>query len=347
MSLTGREREVAELCKLVRERGLVTVTGAPGVGKSRLAWEVAGILGASGAEAKVVDLGAVHDPGQLTPAVAATLGLEHASRDAGAATAAGGRRLVVLDDCDDVVIAAADAAQGLLGAGVLVFATCQGPLGVEGEAVSRLRPLSLPSPDWVAESDGHGESAAMRLFCERAAEVQPGFVLTAEVAPAVAAICRRLAGLPLAIAAAARRLDGLSPAEILAGLEEDPIAFLAAEQRDAHCGLWATIEASHDRLSVRERRLWARVSVFAGGFDLQAAQTVCGGGGHSSRPGVRDLGGVARTIAGGARHDMLAQPLLGACTAALLRCPALAESRRGCVPGRSCPVVPGACRAGW
>lgn len=278
-SLVGREAEVAELAELLGHRWLVTLTGAPGVGKSWLAREVVTLLGARGVDVAVVDLAALCDPAMVAPAVAEGLDVEDASPTALAAAAVGGSRAVLLDDCDDVQLAAAEVAEALAAAGLVVLATSQRPLGIEGESLWRVPRLSLPSPDWGSGPDIGVGSEAVALFCERAGDVQRGFVLTANNAPAVAAICRRLEGLPLAIEAAAQRVALLSPAEVLDGLEEDPVAFLAAVHCAApsHRSVWAAIEASLERLSARERMLWARLSVFAGGFELQAAQAVCGG----------------------------------------------------------------------
>ncbi len=272
----GRELEVVELVELAGRRWLVTLTGAPGVGKSCLARELATVLAPRGPGVAVVELGAVCDAGAVASAVAQALGVEEVAPEALAAAATAGRRRVLLDGCDDVFAAAAEVARALGAAGLGVLATSQRPLGVDGEALRRVRPLSLPSAAWVACPDIRVDSEALRLFCERAAEVDSEFALTAESAPAMGAICRRLDGLPLAIEAAARHIDVLSPVEILARLEEDPVALLAI----AHGGqrsVGAAVEASYERLSARERLLWARLAVFAGGFGLQAAQAVCAG----------------------------------------------------------------------
>lgn len=274
--MVGRELEVVELGELVGRRWLVTLTGAPGVGKSCLAREVATVLSPRAPGVAVVDLGAVCDAGAVASAVAQALDVEDLSPEALAAAATAGRRWVLLDDCDEVSDAAAEVARALGAAGLGVLATSQRSLVIDGETPWRVRPLSVPSSAWIASPDVRVDSEALRLFCERAAEVHPEFALTAETAPAVGAICRCLDGLPLAIEAAARYIDVLSPVEILARLEENPVAVLSATHRGQRSS-WAAVEASYERLSARERSLWARASVFAGGFGLQAALAVCGG----------------------------------------------------------------------
>jgi len=282
--LIGRDQELAELPGLLDRRWLVTLTGPPGVGKSRLALAVMSDLVPAAAEVAVVALGSVRDPAQVDQAVADALDLNEASRrPLGEAIAAqGARRVVVLDNCDHVLGAAAELAKALGAAGLRVLATAQQPLGIEGEALWRVGPLSLPPPGDQAMPAIFVDSEAVQLFCERAAEVRRGFVPNPLTAPAVAEICRRLGGHPLAIESAARRIDVLSPAEILARLDQDPIAFLAAPQRpgaSSRRGSLATaVEAGYDRLSVAERVLWTRLSIFARGFELEAAQAVCAGG---------------------------------------------------------------------
>lgn len=279
--LIGREHDVAELAGLVRRRRPVTVTGPPGVGKSRLALEATAYLGVT-PEVAVVGLGSVRDPAAVAPAVWQAVEAGKASRELpGARVADDGARVLILDDCEHVRAAAAEVAQKLGPAGVRVIATSEQPLGVEGEVIWRLGPLAVPPPRSDAMPEVVVESEAVRLFCERATDVHQGFVLSSGTAPSVAAICRRLDGLPLAIELAARRVDVLSLAEILARLEQDPVVFLDARPHDGASSpprsLRAAIEASCERLSVRERVLWVRLSVFAGDFGLQGAQAVTAG----------------------------------------------------------------------
>lgn len=260
--LVGREDEVARLSSLIRRGRLVTVTGAPGVGKSRLVAEVAATLGPPASTVATVALGEVGDPA----AVATTAAAIRAEAD-----------VIVLDDCDAVVGAAADAARMLTAAGIAVVATSREPLCVDGEVVWRLGPLTLPEAGADTLPAIFVDSDAVRLFCERAAAARRGFVPTDDVAAALARICRRLAGLPLAIQLAARWAHALSVAEIEARLD-DPFSFLVvpdAPPAGRHRGLGAAIAASYDRLPPGLRALWRRLSVFAGGFALDEAQAVC------------------------------------------------------------------------
>lgn len=289
--MVGRELEVVELAELVGRRWLVTLTGAPGVGKSCLARELATVLSPRGSGVAVVALGAVRGAGAVASAVAQALAVEDLSPEALAAAATGGRRWVLLDDCDEVSDAAAEVARALGAAGLGVLATSQRSLVIDGETPWRVRPLSVPSSAWIASPDVRVDSEALRLFCERAAEVHREFALTAETAPAVGAICRCLDGLPLAIEAAARYIDMLSPVEILARLEENPVAVLSATHRGQR-SLWMAVETSYERLSARERLLWARLSVFAGGFGLPAAQAVCAGDELGSKQVFETLAGL-------------------------------------------------------
>lgn len=282
--LVGRARDVTAVADLLRRRWMVTVTGAPGVGKSALVAEVVAGLERGESAVAVVALGAVDGAAGVSPAVAGALGVQGLSREAlGAALAAAGaeRLVVVLDDCDHVRAAAAGAAQILGVAGVGVLATSQRRLEVPGEGVRRVAPLSVPGPTTAKASDGVSTDCdAVRLFRHRAQAVHHGVALAGD-ADRVAAICRLLDGLPLAVELAAGRIDVLSPGEILARLERDPVAFLVSPQHGGAAphrrSLWGSVQASYGRLSAPGRVLWARLSVFTGGFTLEAAQTVCAG----------------------------------------------------------------------
>ncbi len=278
--LVGRERDVGQVAGLLRRGWLVTLTGAPGVGKSRLALHVAATQELAGVEVAVLSLGAICDRVAVRRAVAEALGIDDSAGNVWAAAVTPNEcgRLVVLDDCDDIRPLVAELAKALIATGVRVLVTSRRSLDMPGEAVWAVGPLSLlpggndTSPGVDVDCD------AVRLFRHRAAAGR-GRSAVARDPAAVASICRRLDGLPLAIELAARRVDVLSPAEILARLERDPVTFLAATGRDdpLRRGLWASVQASYDRLSASERLLWARLSVFAGGFALNAAEAVCAG----------------------------------------------------------------------
>jgi len=267
--LVGRDAELAAVRALLAEGPVVTLTGVGGVGKTALA-----LAAAPGAA--VCELAAVGAQGAVAAAVADPLGF--ASLDAAAVGLAETERLVVLDNCEHVLDAAADAVERLTGAcpGLRVLATSREPLDVPGERVLRLAPLALP------EGDGPGElraspAVALLLARARAAGVEIGLD-DATTAPALGALCRRLDGLPLAIELAAARTRSLTPAEILAHLE-DRLDLLARPRRRGparHHSLEAAIGWSHDRLPADTRRFFDRLGVFAGRFPAEAALAVAG-----------------------------------------------------------------------
>jgi predicted ATPase len=304
-TFVGREPELAELAGLVEWHRLVTVTGPGGVGKTSLAVEEARRLADRFPDGVwLVELAGLADPALLAEVVVAALGLGEEAPGAGgpppapvdrlAGFVADKALLVVLDNCEHLVAACAGLIRRLLEAGpaVRVLATSREVLGVPGEAVWPLPPLAVPDPaglDLDAPADPDAELApealgrfdAVRLFCERAATANPGFVLDASNAAAVAEITARLDGLPLAIELAAARVRALPPAELAARLE-DRFRLLTAGGRTVaarHQTLRATIDWSWELLEGPDRRLWRRLSVFSGGFTLPAAEAVCGGDG--------------------------------------------------------------------
>src|SRR5262249_52373656 len=181
---------------------------------------------------------------------------------------------------------------------LVILATSREALGIDGEQLVPVPPLATPGAG--AELDTVKEAEAVRLFAERAAAVKPGFVVTAENAAAVTAVVRRLDGVPLAVELAAARVPAMTPAELARRLERS-FAVLAAGRRGAvarHQTLRATIDWSFQLLTGPEQALLARLAVFAGGATLEAAETVCGGGG--GRPG----GGLRPRAALGARRPL-------------------------------------------
>ncbi|WP_370091726.1 BTAD domain-containing putative transcriptional regulator [Streptacidiphilus sp. MAP12-20] len=279
-SFVGREPELAALAGALRDARLVTLTGPGGTGKTRLALETAARDAAGPGGACFVDLSRVADGAALAPALLGALGV----REAGVlgATAPGGdaaarlapalsRRgdlLLVLDNCEQIVGEVAALAEGLLAAcpELRVLATSREALAVPGERVRPLEPL--PAPE------------ALRLFAERAAAVRPGFdpdTLDAADATAVAEICRRLDGLPLAIELAAARLRLLTPRQIADRLD-DRFRLLTGGSRTAQPRqqtLRAVVDWSWDLLPESERTMLRRISVFSGGWTLTAAESVC------------------------------------------------------------------------
>ncbi|MGH3908050.1 MAG: helix-turn-helix transcriptional regulator [Pseudonocardiaceae bacterium] len=281
-SLVGREDATKDVAELLGTARLVTLTGMAGVGKSRLALAVAAAVAQCHAEAVwLVRLAPVADPALVPAAVAAVLGVREQPGRALAETLAGQLRhrrlLLVLDDCEHVIDATAALVATLLGAcpGLRILVTSREPLAIGGEVTCAVPPLSVPPAEAsAAEVTGH---AAARLFVERAGAVEPGFALTEELAPAVGEICRRLDGLPLAIELAAARVRVLSPAQIAARLD-DRFTLLTEGGRTApsrHQSLHAAVEWSHESLSSSERVLLRRLSVFAGGCALEAAEQIC------------------------------------------------------------------------
>lgn len=296
-SFVGRAHELAELAPLMRTSRLVTLTGAGGSGKTRLALELArgsaglgptrvqeGGTGAPRGEVAWVELARVEEEAQVPGAVAGALGAREALArpDAASLGAFLGDRslLLVLDNCEHVVDACAELVDGLLRSapGLRVLATSRAALGVPGERAWLVPALSLPASDDLPALEG---SEAVRLFVARAQDVAPDFSLTQANAGAVAEICRRLDGIPLALELAASRIRLLQPAQILARLH-DAFHLLESPSRTAiprHRTLRATIDWSHDLLGEEERILFRRLAVFRGGFTLDAAESVIPGDG--------------------------------------------------------------------
>ncbi|MFF3567700.1 ATP-binding protein [Nocardia jiangxiensis] len=190
------------------------------------------------------------------------------------------KSLLILDNCEHVVAAAADLATTLLRAcpELRIVATSREPLDIRGEAVLRVPPLTVPAEDREASLRGLPRYDAVSLFAERAAETVPGFEITESNKADIAGICARLEGLPLAIELAAARLRAMSPAQILERLT-DRYALLTRSSRDAPVRqqtLRWSIDWSYELCTEAEQLLWQRLSVFAGGFELDAAEQVCG-----------------------------------------------------------------------
>jgi len=286
----GREKEVAQLKKRLAENRLVTLTGSGGVGKTRLAIQVASeLLSEFPHGAWLVDLASLADPGLVPQTAATVLDVKPQGNQPVLAALTDYLRtkklLLVLDNCEHLIEACAQLAEALLHTcpGLRLLATSREALGVEGEAAVRVPSLSLPSPQ-TATLAAIAEAEAVQLFVERATAALPGFALAESNAPAVAQVCRRLDGIALAIELAASRVKLLKVEQIAARLD-DAFRFLTGGSRTAlprQQTLRATIDWSYNLLSELERRLLCRLSVFAGGWTLEAAEAVCVGEGIES-----------------------------------------------------------------
>ena len=274
----GREKALSDCTTLLRDTRLLTLSGIGGCGKTRLARELAQReLGEFPDGVWFVDLGPLQDARRVAATVASTLGLKDAivaplERLAGHLRTR--RTLVVLDSCEHVIDAAAESAETLLGScsALKIVVTSREALGMAGEQVFAVRSLSLPVTTDLAEMQ---RSEAVRLFVDHARLVLPEFAVDERNAPAIAEICRRLDGIALAIELAAARIRVLSVDEIRARLD-DRFRLLTGGNRamPRHQTLHATMQWSHDPLDERERRLFRRLAVFAGGCTLAAAAQV-------------------------------------------------------------------------
>ena len=286
----GRNEELAEVRSLVMDSRLVTLTGAGGSGKTRLALQAAAeLLDGSGEGVWFVELAPVSDPEQVPSTVISALQLRHESEsspiDALVKLIKSQYMLIVLDNCEHVIDMVAKMAD-IIGRNcprVSLIVTSREPLGVDGERVYRVRSLSLPDDDVEGAGDLEG-SDAVELFVARARAKDSTFELNDTVAPLVASVCRRLDGIPLAIELAASRLSSMSLDDLHDRLDQR-FRLLTGGSRNAlprQQTLGATVAWSYDLLTDLERDLLRRLSVFVGGFDLRAAEAVCAEGGFES-----------------------------------------------------------------
>ncbi|MGB6206958.1 LuxR C-terminal-related transcriptional regulator [Mycobacterium sp.] len=273
-SFVGRDADITQVNALVAENRLVTLTGAGGVGKTRMAIEVAGQSVNEFADGIwYVDLAPITDPELVSVTVARALGLPdqpgRSTMDTLSRFVADRQMLVVLDNCEHLLDASATLTVALLEAAprLSLLTTSREPIGAAGELSWRVP--SLPLAD-----------KAIELFVDRACHARPDFVVTDDNAATVTEICRRLDGVPLAIELAAARVRALSLAEILDSLH-DRFRLLTGGARTAvrrQQTLRASVDWSHALLTEPERVLLRRLAAFMGGFDLDGAQNVCGGG---------------------------------------------------------------------
>ncbi|WP_188189937.1 ATP-binding protein [Nonomuraea sp. SYSU D8015] len=284
-TFVGRRHEISEIRRILPKTRLLTLTGAGGVGKTRLARRVGEILRRQYRDGVwLVGLDAVEDEDVLAPAVAAALRIRDTGPDLVALLAerlADKRMLIVLDNCEHLLSACARLADRLLrGTSRLrILATSRQSLGVYGERVLTVPSLPVPAPGDTPR--GIARRDAVRLFTERAAAIRPGFLVDAANARAVARLVRRLDGIPLALELAAVRLRTVSVEDLVNELDEwlDVPAETAPGMRERHQTMRATMDWSFGLCSSGERRLWERLSMFPGGVDLETAEAVCSGQG--------------------------------------------------------------------
>jgi predicted ATPase/DNA-binding CsgD family transcriptional regulator len=282
-SFVGREREVAEIERLLSDRRLLTLCGPGGAGKTRLALAVArDLLGEFEGGVWWVELASISDPELVVRAVAQALGMREAPDLPPTETLVehlqDREALLVLDNCEHLIEVCATLADTLLrGCSELrILATSREPLRVAGETNFMVPSLTLPDPERSVPAGELEDYEAVRLFAERAGEVDSGFALTGQNAPAVARLCEELDGIPLAIELAAARTRVLTVEQITEKLE-DPLGLLSTGSRTAaarHKTLRATLSWSYDLLSEAERALFRGLSVFVGGWDLEAVEAV-------------------------------------------------------------------------
>jgi predicted ATPase/DNA-binding XRE family transcriptional regulator len=283
-SFLGRARELADARRLIQATRL-TLVGTGGVGKTRLALEVARNLAADYASGAVlVELAAVADPALVVRAVASAVGIEeqpdHPLQQTLLAAIRDRAVLVVLDNCEHVVQASAELAEALLDAcpNVRILATSREPLGIRAELAWRVPTMSLPPVGQLASIEQVTSADAGRLFLQHAVKARPDFAVTKANAPAIAAICARLDGLPLALELAAARVNLLTVEQIAARL--DDLRLLTRGGRtaaDRQRTLRGALDWSYNLLSVPEQMLFNRLAVFASGWTMEAAESVCAG----------------------------------------------------------------------
>jgi non-specific serine/threonine protein kinase len=282
-SFVGREREIAEITRLLGTTRLLTLTGIGGCGKTRLALRVAAdLLDAYPDGVWVVELASLNDPALVPQTVAFVLGRRERTGQTIVERLTTYLEdkdlLLLLDNSEHLLDAAAQLVHTLLRScpRLRIFTTSRAALGLAGEMIWRVPSLPLP-PTSAARVDDIRNSEAVRLFVERAQAMQPSFALTTDSAPTVVQICRRLDGIPLAIELAASRVRVLNVEQIARRLD-DRFRFLTGASRGVlprQQTLQATLDWSYALLAEPERALFRRLSVFAGGFGLEAAEAMC------------------------------------------------------------------------
>ena len=286
-SFVGRENELAEVRNLLQNTHILTLTGPGGTGKTRLSLRLATeVLKEFPDGVWLVELAPLADLALVVPTVASTLGVRaqpgRTILDALIDYVRAKDMLLLLDNCEHLIETCAQLAHALLRAapGLKILATSREALGIAGETAYRVPSLQLPNEEQVHDIETLFQNDCVHLFVDRALAVAPSFRLKEKSASAVAEICRRLDGIPLAIELAAARMKVFPPEEIASRLD-DRFRLLTGGSRTAlerHQTLFALIDWSHNLLSEAERILLRRLAVFAGGWSLDAEQKVCGEG---------------------------------------------------------------------
>ncbi|HSR31151.1 MAG TPA: adenylate/guanylate cyclase domain-containing protein, partial [Anaerolineae bacterium] len=282
-SFIGRAKEMAEVTQAVHKHRLVTLTGPGGSGKTRLALQVAAdLLDKFPDGVWFVGVGPLSDPGLVAQTVLSALGArEQPGRSALQSVLDHVRErtmLLVLDNCEHLLPACAEAVQALLSdaRALKIIATSREALKLDGELTWSIPAMAQPDPERLPALDQLSQYEAVQLFIERAALVQPSFAVSKENAPAIAQICFHLDGIPLAIELAAARMRALSPGQVSARLD-DRFQLLTGGKRGAlpqHQTLRLAIDWSYNLLSPVEQEMLQRLSIFAGGWSLEAAEAL-------------------------------------------------------------------------
>jgi predicted ATPase len=303
--MIDREESAAILVSQLSQQRLVTIVGSGGIGKTTVALAVAErMIGAYEQGVRLVDLAPLRDARLVPSAIATVLGLEMRAEDPLPSLVAAlrdSRMLLLLDNCEHVVEAAAELAAAILSgvAGLTVLATSREPLGVPGERIHRLGPLSSPEPSSELTALEAAAFPAPRLFVERVTAIVEDFALTDANAPLVVAICRKLGGLPLAIEFAAPRVEVLG-VEGLAARLDDSLLLLGARRpatTPRHQTMRAVVDWSYSLLSEDERRFFRALGPFRGAFTVDAAAAVAMDAGVHAMDRLADLAAKSLVVA--------------------------------------------------